>query len=85
MCKKEGEHMSRYSKIGSIAPCGSADSKYFGKGTNKLEFDIALKQAKRELFKKQVKELILNNPAEMDLRYGDTIEVLKELKEQYNL
>lgn len=63
---------------------GGVDSRYFY-NPEQLEADMQHKQEKRDRFKKILRELIISNPGEMDLRYKDCIDVLKELKEEFNL
>lgn len=63
---------------------GNPDSKYtYCPG--KLDKDIADKADEHQVFKCTVKQLILMDPSKMDLRYKDTIDALRELKEEYNL
>lgn len=76
--------MSRYSKVGRVAKCGSADSKYMGK-PNALEEDINAKRSEREAFKSLVRHLVIREPAKMDLRYRDLIDVAVELKQEFKL
>lgn len=63
---------------------GGVDSRYFY-NPEQLEADMQRKQEKRNKFKKILRELILSNPEEMDLRYKDCIDVLKDLKGEFNL
>lgn len=63
---------------------GGVDSKYFY-NPEQLEVDMRQKQEQRDRFKKILRDLILSNPAEMDLRYKDCIDVLIEIKEEFNL
>lgn len=63
---------------------GNPDSKYTY-CPEQLEKDIADKQHKHQTFKNMIKQFILMDPSKMDLRYRDTIEALRELKEEYSL
>lgn len=76
--------MSKYSKLGRVAKCGSADSKYMSK-PNALEEDINAKRSEREAFKSLVRHLVIREPAKMDLRYRDLIDVAVELKQEFKL
>lgn len=63
---------------------GNPDSKYAYQ-PNKLDEDIKVKQHEHKVFKDLVKHLIIMEPAKMDLRYKDVIDVLKEVKEEYGM
>lgn len=76
--------MSKYSKLGRVAKCGSADSKYMSKA-NALEEDINAKIREREAFKSLVRHMVIREPAKIDLRYKDLIDVARELKQEFKL
>lgn len=76
--------MSKYSKLGRVAKCGSADSKYMSK-PNALEEDINAKIREREAFKSLVRHMVIREPAKIDLRYKDLIDVARELKQEFKL
>lgn len=76
--------MSRYSKTGRVAKCGSMDSKYFGK-PEQFEKDIQEKEAYRQEVKESIKQIVLQDPSRMDQRFRLAIDVLKEIKEEFNL
>jgi hypothetical protein len=76
--------MSRYSKTGKLAKCGSMDSKYFG-NTDQFEKDIQDRIEKTEQFKETLKELILKEPSLIETRVRNTIDVLLEIKKDYNV
>ena len=76
--------MSKYSKFGRVAKCGSPDSKYMGRA-NALDEDVKAKLREREEFKKQLRHLVLLDPSKMDLRYKDLLEVAIELKQEFKL
>lgn len=74
--------MSKYSKAGKIAPCGSIDSKYFRK-PNQFDEDVARKIQATDEFKENIKNLMLENPSLIKHRCDNVIEVLLEIKEKY--
>lgn len=76
--------MSRYSKIGKVAKAGAVDSKYFN-NTDKFEEDINSKLEATRIFKDNIRQLILENPNLMEQRYFNTVEVLRELKEEFGI
>lgn len=76
--------MSRYSKTGRVAKCGSMDSKYFGK-SEQFEKDIQEKEAYRQEVKESIRQIVLQDPSRMDQRFRLAIDVLKEIKEEFNL
>lgn len=74
--------MSKYSKVGKVAPCGSIDSKYFRK-SNQFDEDVARKIQATNEFQEKIRDLILENPNLIEQRYDNAIEVLLEIKEKY--
>ena len=76
--------MSKYSKLGKVAKAGAVDSKYFN-NSNKFEEDIMLKTEATSKFKDNIRQLILENPNLIEQRYFNTIEVLKEIKEELGI
>ena len=76
--------MSKYSKLGKVAKTGAVDSKYFN-NSNKFEEDIMLKTEATSKFKDNIRQLILENPNLIEQRYFNTIEVLKEIKEELGI
>lgn len=63
---------------------GNPDSKYtYNPG--QLDIDIHNKKLEHEACKQAIRDIILDDPSKMDLRYHDAIEALKELKEEYGL
>lgn len=76
--------MSRYSKTGRVAKCGSMDSKYFG-NPEQFEKDIQKKEAYRQKVKESIRQIVLQDPSRMDQRFRIAIDVLKEIKEEFNL
>lgn len=76
--------MSKYSKLGRAAKCGSPDSQYMS-GLNTLEQDLMQKEIEHRTFKELVRHLVLMDPSKMDLRFRDLIDVAKELKQEFDL
>lgn len=80
--------MSRYSNIGRVAKCGSMDSKYFS-NSKQFDEDIKLKLQKTEEFKNRIRKLLADElkkePDRMEMRVHNVIEVLREIKEKYNV
>ena len=76
--------MSKYSKIGKLAKCGSHDSKYMSR-PNGLDIDIHNKKLEHDACKQAIRDIILSDPSKMELRYHDAIEALIEIKEEYGL
>lgn len=74
--------MSKYSKVGKVAPCGSIDSKYFKK-SNQFYEDVSRKIQATNEFQEKIRDLILDNPNLIEQRYDNTIDVLLEIKEKY--
>ena len=76
--------MSRYANCSKVAKAGAVDSKYFG-NLDKFEEDVARKIEATKKFKENIRGLILENPNLIEQRYFNTIEVLKELKEEFGI
>ena len=76
--------MNRYSKLGKVSKKGAVDSKYFG-DQEQFEKDIEAKLKKSEDFKESLRALIMGNGSDMESNYLKAIEVLRELKETYDL
>ena len=55
-------------------------------GLNPEEFDakIAENERKRKLFKQRLRELLLESPSELEMRFRDAINELKDMKEEFN-
>lgn len=64
--------------------CGAADSKYFC-NLDQFEKDIEDKKKEHEETKEKIANIILENPAKMNLRYRDAMDVLLYLKNKYDL
>ena len=76
--------MSKYSKLGRVAKAGAVDSKYFS-NSDKFEEDINTKLEATRKFKDNIRQLILENPNLIEQRYFNTVEVLKDLKEELGI
>ena len=76
--------MSRYANCSKVAKAGAVDSKYFG-NRDKFEEDINSKLEATKRFKDNIKQLILENPNLIKQRYFNTVEVLRELKEEFRI
>lgn len=76
--------MSRYAKMGKLSNKGAVDSKYFGK-SEQFEKDVKTKIENTDKFKKELKEMIVNNPGNIKSNYIKAIHVLKEIKEEFNI
>lgn len=62
---------------------GNHSSKY-ALNPEKLEQDLQAKENDRNAFKDLVRHIVLLDPAKMDLRYKDLLDVARELKEEFN-
>lgn len=76
--------MSRYAKNGKVAHAGSVDSKFF-RDPNGFEREVQAKIDKTEEFKMKVRELLLIDPGIIEQRYNNMIEVLIEMKKEFNI
>jgi hypothetical protein len=76
--------MSRYSKAGKVAKCGSMDSKYFG-NEDQFEKDIQSKIEATKQFKEIIRSLILKDPNLIEMRVHNAVETLLEIKKEYNV
>ncbi|MCF0149496.1 MAG: hypothetical protein HUJ77_14020 [Clostridium sp.] len=76
--------MSKYSRQGKLAKNGAVDSKYFS-NKDKFEEDINIKLEATRKFKEDIRQLILENPNLIEQRYFNTVEVIKELKEELEI
>jgi hypothetical protein len=76
--------MSKYSKTGKLAKCGSMDSKYFS-NEDQFEKDIQNKIEATNQFKETLKKLILKDPNLIEIRVHNSVEILLEIKKEYNI
>lgn len=63
---------------------GNPDSKYTY-CQEQFEKDIAAKEQEHRNFIDTVKQMVIDEPWKMDLRYKDLIEALRELKAEFSL
>lgn len=75
--------MNKYLGI-KVPKCGAMDSKYFGK-PEQFEKDIEQHQFDSKLFRARVRNLILENPGKMEIRYHQAIEELRSIKDEFRL
>ena len=56
-------------------------------GLNPEEFDtkIAENERKRKLFKQRLRELLLESPSDLEIRFRDAINELKDMKEEFGI
>lgn len=76
--------MSRYSQMSKIAKNGAVDSKYFS-NLDRFEQDIQEKIEKTDNFKSKIRELIIENPNLIEQRYHNVIEVMLDIKKEFNI
>lgn len=76
--------MSRYSKINKVAKTGAVDSKYFS-NYEQFDKDIETNIAKTNDFKEDLRQLIIKEPYLVEQRVSDAIEVLKEIKKEFEI
>lgn len=76
--------MSRYSQMSKVAKNGAVDSKYFG-NIDRFEQDIQEKIEKTDNFKSKIRELIIENPNLIEQRYHNVIEVMLDIKKEFNI
>ena len=76
--------MSRYSQMSKVAKSGAVDSKYFS-NIDRFEQDIQEKIEKTDNFKSKIRELIIENPNLIEQRYHNVIEVMLEIKKEFNI
>lgn len=56
-------------------------------GLNPEEFDakIVENERKRKLFKQRLRELLLESPSDLEIRFRDAINELKDMKEEFGI
>lgn len=56
-------------------------------GLNPEEFDakIAENERKRKLFKQRLRELLLESPSDLEMRFREAINELKNMKEEFSI
>ena len=79
--------MSRYSRLGKVARCGSPDSKYFG-NVEQFDKDIEEHAIQGAILKDKVtttlQDLILSDPLKAEDTYHLVIQELIKIKEEYS-
>lgn len=68
----------------SIKLSGAPDSKYFHK-PNQFDIDINEKVEATEKFKETIRNMILEKPDKIEQRYTNVVEVMIEIKKEFNL
>lgn len=63
---------------------GDPSSKY-GYNLGQLDKDIKQHKFESDLFKSKVRNLILEDPSKMDIRYHQVVEVLRDIKSEFGL
>lgn len=67
-----------------VKRCGAADSKYCSR-PEQLDLDHQKNLERKEHYKSRVKNLLMENPANLKENYHRFIEVLREVKEEFGL
>lgn len=62
---------------------GNPDSKY-AFNPNQLDKDIEAKKNKHESFRKSIRDMIFENPADAALRFRDALDEIKAIQQEYN-
>ena len=70
--------------MSKVAKNGSVDSKYFS-NLDKFEQDIQEKVEKTDNFKSKIRELIIENPNLIEQRYHNVVEVMLDIKKEFNI
>ena len=76
--------MSKYSQMGKVAKNGAVDSKYFS-NVDRFEQDVQEKIESTNNFKSKIKELVIENPNLIEQRYHNVIEVMLDIKKEFNI
>ena len=76
--------MSKYSKMGKLAKCGSHDSKYMGR-PNGLDEDVQKKINEANKLECDLRELFINSPGRLEFKYEKAIEVFLGIKKEFDL
>lgn len=75
--------MNRY-KVGQVPKCGAMDSKYFG-NPHQFDKDMQKHSLETELFKSNLRSLIIAEPEKIKDRYNQAISTMLEIKTEYGL
>lgn len=76
--------MSKYSKLSKVAKSGAVDSKYFN-NFEQFDKDVQAKIIKTKEFKTKIKELILEDPNLIEQRVQNVVNVLLEIKKEFDV
>lgn len=75
--------MNKY-KVGQVPKCRAMDSKYFG-NPQQFEKDMQKHTFEIELFKSNLRSLIIAEPEKIRDRYNQAIGTMLEIKQEYGL
>ena len=76
--------MSKYSKLRKVAKSGAVDSKYFN-NFEQFDKDVQAKIIKTKEFKTKIRELILEDPNLIEQRVQNVVNVLLEIKKEFDV
>ncbi len=76
--------MSKYSKLSKVAKSGAVDSKYFN-NFEQFDKDVQAKIIKTKEFKTKIRELILEDPNLIEQRVQNVVNVLLEIKKEFDV
>lgn len=76
--------MSKYSKLSKVAKSGAVDSKYFN-NFEQFDKDVQAKIIKTKEFKIKIRELILEDPNLIEQRVQNVVNVLLEIKKEFDV
>lgn len=76
--------MSKYSKLSKVAKSGAVDSKYFN-NFEQFDKDVQAKIIKTKEFKTKIRELILEDPNLIEQRVQNLVNVLLEIKKEFDV
>ncbi len=76
--------MSKYSKLSKVAKSGALDSKYFN-NFEQFDKDVQAKIIKTKEFKTKIRELILEDPNLIEQRVQNVVNVLLEIKKEFDV
>ena len=76
--------MSKYSKLSKVAKSGAVDSKYFN-NFEQFDKDVQAKIIKTKEFNTKIRELILEDPNLIEQRVQNVVNVLLEIKKEFDV
>ena len=71
-------------RLHKVHRCGAMDSKYFS-NPQQFEKDVEQNRISAALFKKRLRELVLEDPNKIEDRYHQVIETMMEIKAEFGL